>query len=231
MSGNSQELIYKLLREKVVLKQEVFERTQTIFFQLKEILQKLYSEMQKEIKKIDKDISLDFKDRGDYEMEFTLADDTLIFLMHTNVFTFDREHEVWKTSYVQEDPSRAYCGKIYIYNFLSDSFKYNRTNDIGLLIGRIFVNRDGHFFVEGKRQLGFLYNDFSSAVLDNENLRKVIESAILYSLDFDPYIPPYEQMTQISVQEVMESSIQSKIATGKRLGFRFQSDANPLGMP
>lgn len=231
MSGNSQELIYKLLREKVVLKQEVFERTQTIFFQLKEILQKLYTEMQKEIKKFDKDIALDFKDRGDYEMEFTLADDTLIFLMHTNVFTFDRDHEVWKTSYVQEDPNRAYCGKIYIYNFLSDSFKYNRTNDIGLLIGRIFVNRDGHFFVEGKRQLGFLYNDFSSAVLDNENLRKVVESAILYSLDFDPYIPPYEQMTQISVQEVMESSIQSKIATGKRLGFRFQSDANPLGMP
>lgn len=231
MSGNSQELIYKLLREKVVLKQEVFERTQTIFFQLKEILQKLYLEMQKEIKKIDKVIALDFKDRGDYEMEFTLADDTLIFLMHTNVFTFDREHEVWKTSYVQEDPNRAYCGKIYIYNFLSDSFKYNRTNDIGLLIGRMFVNRDGHFFVEGKRQLGFLYNDFSSAVLDNENLRKVVESAILYSLDFDPYIPPYEQMTQISVQEVMESSIQSKIATGKRLGFRFQSDANPLGMP
>ena len=103
MSGNSQELIYKLLREKVVLKQEVFERTQAIFFQLKEILQKLYTEMQKEIKKIDKDIALDFKDRGDYEMEFTLADDTLIFLMHTNVFTFDREHEVWKTSYVQED--------------------------------------------------------------------------------------------------------------------------------
>ncbi|MBL0140400.1 MAG: hypothetical protein IPP86_18025 [Bacteroidetes bacterium] len=231
MSGNSQELIYKLLREKVVLKQEVFERTQAIFFQLKEILQKLYTEMQKEIKKIDKDIALEFKDRGDYEMEFTLADDTLIFLMHTNVFTFDRDHEVWKTSYVQEDPNRSYCGKIYIYNFLSDSFKYNRTNDIGLLIGRIFVNKDGHFFVEGKRQLGFLYNDFSSAVLDNENLRKVVESAILYSLDFDPYIPPYEQMTQISVQEVMESSIQSKIATGKRLGFRFQSDANPLGMP
>ncbi|HNP48408.1 MAG TPA: hypothetical protein PKL85_06195 [Bacteroidia bacterium] len=231
MSGNSQELIYKFLREKVVLKQEVFERTRTIFFQLKEILQTMYAEMQKEIKKIDKDILLEFKDRGDYEMEFTLADDTLIFLMHTNVFTFDKEHEVWKSSYVQEDPNRAYCGKIYIYNFLSDSFKYNRTNDIGLLIGRMFVNKDGHFFVEGKRQLGFLYNDFSSAVLDNENLRKVVESAILYSLDFDPYIPPYEQMTQISVQEVMESSIQSKIATGKRLGFRFQSDANPLGMP
>ncbi|HNQ00278.1 MAG TPA: hypothetical protein PKK99_14560, partial [Bacteroidia bacterium] len=125
MSGNSQELIYKFLREKVVLKQEVFERTRTIFFQLKEILQTMYAEMQKEIKKIDKDILLEFKDRGDYEMEFTLADDTLIFLMHTNVFTFDKEHEVWKSSYVQEDPNRAYCGKIYIYNFLSDSFKYN----------------------------------------------------------------------------------------------------------
>ncbi|HRH66600.1 MAG TPA: hypothetical protein PLU53_09915 [Bacteroidia bacterium] len=231
MSGNSQELIYKILREKVVLKQDVFDKTQTLFFQLKDLLQTIFTEMQKEIKKIDKDILLDFKDKGDFEMEFTLADDTLVFLMHTNVFTFDQDHEIWKTSYVQEDRNRSFCGKIYIYNFLSDSFRYNRTNDIGYLIARLFINKDGHFFVEGKRQLGFLYNDFSSAVLDAENLRKVVESAILYSLDFDPFIPPYDQMTQISVQEVMESTIQSKIATGKRLGFRFQADANPLGMP
>ncbi|MBK6444321.1 MAG: hypothetical protein IPG90_17470 [Bacteroidetes bacterium] len=231
MPGKPQELIYKLLREKVVLKQEVFERTRTVFVQLKEILQTLFVEMGKEIKNIDKEILLEFKDKGDFEMEFTLADDTLVFMMHTNVFTFDHDHEIWKSSYVQEDPNRSFCGKIYIYNFLSDSFKYNRTNDIGLLIARLFVNKDGHFFVEGKRQLGFLYNDFSSAVLDTENLRKVVESAILYSLDFDPYIPPYEQIVQISVQEVMESTIQSKIATGKRLGFKFSSDANPLGMP
>ena len=190
MPGKPQELIYKLLREKVVLKQEVFERTRTVFVQLKEILQTLFVEMGKEIKNIDKEILLEFKDKGDFEMEFTLADDTLVFMMHTNVFTFDHDHEIWKSSYVQEDPNRSFCGKIYIYNFLSDSFKYNRTNDIGLLIARLFVNKDGHFFVEGKRQLGFLYNDFSSAVLDTENLRKVVESAILYSLDFDPYIPP-----------------------------------------
>lgn len=94
MPGKPQELIYKLLREKVVLKQEVFERTRTVFVQLKEILQTLFVEMGKEIKNIDKEILLEFKDKGDFEMEFTLADDTLVFMMHTNVFTFDHDHEI-----------------------------------------------------------------------------------------------------------------------------------------
>ena len=49
---------------------------------------------------------------------------------------------------------------INIYNFLADSFKYNRLNDVGYLVGRVFLNKDLHYFVEGKRQLGFLYNDF-----------------------------------------------------------------------
>ncbi|MBP6335909.1 MAG: hypothetical protein KA444_10610, partial [Bacteroidia bacterium] len=93
------------------------------------------------------------------------------------------------------------------------------------------INRERHFFVEGKRQLGFMYNDFQRAVLDHEQIEKVIESAILYSLDFDPFTPPYDQMTPISVQDILETSLMSKIATGKRLGFRFQADTGSIEMP
>jgi hypothetical protein len=231
MADDSREKILTLLREKVVLKQEVYERTRAVFLELKKIMQEIYSDLQQEVRKINRDIAIEYRDKSDFEVEFTLADDTLVFLMHTNIFTFDQEHEIWKTSYVQEDRSRAFCGKIYIYNFLSDSFKYSRANDVGYLIARIFVNKDTHYFVEGKRQLGFLYNDFSSAILDKENLKKVLESALLYSLDFDPFTPPYEQMTQISVQEVIETSLQSNIATGKRLGFRFQADSSGIELP
>lgn len=228
MAETPREMIYRLLREKVVLKQEVFERTREIFGNLKTILQTAQTEMQKEIKKINKPIPLDYQDKGEFEVEFTLGDDTLVFLMPTNVFTFESNHEIWKTSYVKEDANKAFCGKIYVYNFLSDSFKYNRVNDIGYLIARIFINVDSHFFVEGKRQLGFLYNDFANAVLDRENLKKVIESALLYSLDFDPYIPPYDQMGQITVNQILESSQESKFITGKRLGFRFQADRTSI---
>ena len=35
----------------------------------------------------------------------------------------------------------TFCGIINIYNFLSDSFKYNRESDLGYLVGRIFINK------------------------------------------------------------------------------------------
>ena len=56
--------------------------------------------------------------------------------------------------YPEENPNRGFCGLIHIYNFLNDSFKYNRVHDLGYLIGRIFINHENHFMVQGKRQLG-----------------------------------------------------------------------------
>lgn len=223
--------ILKLLKEKVALKQQISELTHDVFHELKVMLKELFLDLQKEIAKLGKDIPMEYQERGDFEVVLTIADDTLVFLMHTNIFTFEKDHEIWKLSYVQNDPMNVFCGKIYVYNFLSDSFKYNRTNDVGYLIARIFINRERHFFVEGKRQLGFLYNDFQHAVLDNSRIREVLESAILYSLDFDPFTPPYDQLSPISVQDVLETSLMTKIATGKRLGFRFQADTGRIEMP
>ena len=66
--------------------------------------------------------------------------------MHTNTFSFDKSHQIWNSSYVKEDEYKAYCGVINVYNFLSDSFKYNRANDLGYMIGRLFINKEKHFF-------------------------------------------------------------------------------------
>ncbi|HLG34498.1 MAG TPA: hypothetical protein VI757_06415 [Bacteroidia bacterium] len=217
-------MILKMLAEKSLLKQEVFHKTRQIFSDLKSTLKEIHSDLKASVKIYEKKLSLEYFEKGDYEVEFRIAGDSIIFMMHTNVFTFDREHNIWKTSYVQEDNARSYCGVIYIYNFLADSLRFSRANDVGYLIGRIFVNKDLHFFVEGKRQMGFLYNDFAHAVLDKDNVRSVIESAILYCLDFDLYSPAYENVKEISVQQILESTLQQRIVTGKRLGFRFQAD-------
>ena len=94
-------------------------------------------------------------------MELKFAGDVLIFMMHTNVFEFPRHHEIMRTSYIRDDKNRSYCGIINIYNFLADSFKYNRENDIGYLIGRVFINYENHYYIEGKKELGLIYNDFA----------------------------------------------------------------------
>ena len=226
MAEGKYDKIVELLKKKVSLKQEVYSKTKDVFEELRTMLIEISKDLTAQVKGFDGNLAVSFKDTSEFEVEFTLADETLLFVMHTNIFTFDSTHEVWKSPYVQQNKDNAYCGKIFIYNFLSDSFKYNRPNDIGYLVGRIFINKEQHFFVEGKKQLSYLYNDFSTSIMDQECLMTIIESAILYSLDFDPFTPPFDQQGQISVREVINANLQSRIATGKRLGFKFQSDSN-----
>lgn len=218
------ELILGLLKEKACLKQDVYTNTFNTFNALKEAAENIANELSSDILKHDKRVKVDYKDKGPFEFELRVAGDLLIFSMHTNVFEFDKSHQMWHTSYVKEDHNRSYCGIIHIYNFLNDSFLYNRIGDLGYLIGRIFINKENHFFIEGKRQLGFLYNDFAKATINDNSLKAVVESTILYSLSFDLFTPPFDSIKEVSVQDMLVASEGMKTKTGKRLGFRFQSD-------
>ena len=228
MSEESNKKILKLLEEKILLKKEVFEKTQSAFSEIKNCLAELVTDLKADLKDISRDETISFIDSDQFEGQFNLSDETLFFVMHTNIFTFDNNHPIWRNKYVQQDPKRSYCGKIFIYNFLSDSFKYNRSNDRGYLLARIFVNCDGHFFVEGKKQFSYTYEDFGTNVLDKEQIRQIIQSTILYSLDFDPFTPPFETISEISVKEVQEAGLQNRIATGKRLGFQFEAEGKDI---
>jgi len=140
--------------------------------------------------------------------------------MHSNVFEFDNRHPVNKIPYVLDDPLRSYCGMIMIYNFLADSFRYNRMNDLGYLVARIFINKDKHFFVEGKRQSGELVKDFAVDTISPGILREIVETAIEYSISFDLLVP----LKIATVDQMQEKISHSKIATGKRIGFTFRTD-------
>ncbi|HXC03547.1 MAG TPA: hypothetical protein VNZ86_02275 [Bacteroidia bacterium] len=222
----SKEAILRLLKTKSSMKQDVYECTLEAFKHFKSICKELATELNKETGKADKRVTIVYTDKGEFEAELKVAGDILFFYMHTNVFEFDRSHQIRKSSYVKEDEYRSYCGQISVYNFLSDSFKYNRVNDVGYLIGRVFINREKHYFVEGKKQLGFLYNDFSKGILDKEQVRKIVEAGVQYSLEFDLFTPPFEAVRELKVAEVLETSMNMKVQTGKRLGFRFQSDTD-----
>ncbi len=228
MKKPAKELILKLLKEKSSLKQDVYSNTYTLFRQLKDSIKDFVAATKGQARKIDERIIVDFRDKGEFEMELRVAGDILIFHMHTNVFEFDKSHPVWKMSYVKDAPLRSYCGVINVYNFLSDSFRYNRTKDIGYLIARIFINHENHFFAEGKRQLGFLYNDFPNSVMSRDTVNEIVESAVLYCLDFDLLTPPFDAIKEVSVGEMLEASSNMQMKTGKRLGFRFQADTDQI---
>ena len=173
-------------------------------------------------------VPFEYHDKGEFDAELRFGGDILIFTMHTNIFEFSRDHEVMKTSYIHEKAERSYCGVIMIFNFLADSFKYNRMNDLGYMIGRIFVNSEKHYFIEGKREIGQLYNNFESSVISSDSIRTILDSAVRYTLNFDLLTPPYDSMKMLTVADIQSTLDSMKMTTGKRLGFRFQGDQDEI---
>jgi hypothetical protein len=218
--------IVQMLGEKAPLKMDVIHNLERVFGNLRTVCRNLEKELTASLEKVDKRITVKVSERGSSDIEFRFCDDVIIFSMHTDAYIFPESHQMWKNTYVSDDRSRTYCGMISIYNFLTGSLKYNRINDQGVLIGRIFVNRENHYFVEGKKQLGIGFNNFESDELNEQHLRGIVETAILHCLEIDIVTPSFDQVRVISVQELLEKNLANVVSTGKRLGFRLQSDSD-----
>jgi hypothetical protein len=211
--------ILNLLAEKSVMKQDVYSNTIAVFNQLKEILKERAEQLSDSILKVDKRVNIFFKDISLQSMQLKVAGDILEFLMHSNVFEFERSHPMFKTGYIKSNDLNSYCGIISVYNFLADSFKYNRVNDLGYLIARIFINRERRFFVETRTQIGYKYHAFSAEPVTADQLRDIVNELIIYSITFDLFTPPYDSVKQVTVFEMQEKSSSSALRTGKRLGY------------
>ncbi len=216
--------IIKTLKEKSVLKQKVFDKTFEAFSDIKDILKNFAKESNADLGNIDPRIRMEFTDRSNFDAQLKVAGDILFFSMHSNIFQFDREHPAWKTTYIQKNKYNAYSGIINIYNFLFDSFKYSRFDDLGYLIARIFINHENQYFVEGKRQMGMLFTNYGNEEINNDSLQLIISTAIQYSLEFDLLVPPYDTVKIATVGQVEAKIQHSRVTTGKRLGFQFNSD-------
>jgi hypothetical protein len=216
--------ILTLLENKASVKQQIFKTTSAVFNQFKQVLNEICLDMQADFAGKSQLVEISYSDCGDFEVQLKFSGDVLILSMHSNVFCFPPEHEVNKLKYVQEDPYRQYCGIIHIHNFLADSLKYNRGSDVGNLIGRIFINKEEHFFVDGQSQLGFLFNSFHKGKLQKEQIRKILELAIIYCMDFDLLTPPFENVRFISLEEKQYMGSTSGYPTSKQLGYKFKAE-------
>jgi len=218
------ERIVGVLKTKSNLKQKIFDNTYKTFALLKDILSDIALDINPLLSEIDSRVTVEYTNRGLFEAQLKVAGDMLVFSMFTNAFEFDRNHTIWKNSYVADNPYSSICGMISIYNFLNDSFRYNRVSDLGYLIARIFINREYYYFVEGKQQMNNWVNHFGTTTITKKILRDIVESAVLYTLNFDLLVPPYDAVKIISLEQ-MNSKIESaRFQTGKRLGFTFNSD-------
>ena len=208
------------------MKQDVYRNTQHVFDILKEVVKSVADDLKAESLGIDKRITVEYRFTSDHEIELKVAGDMLVFYMHSNVFEFEKSHPMFKTGYLKQNELNSYCGIIYVYNFLADSFKYNRLQDLGYLISRIFINRENRFFLEAKPPLGYKHVNFSENPIDSDTLREIVYELIAYAISFDLYTPPSETVREISLNEIIERIQSDKLKTGKRLGFKSQSEGN-----
>lgn len=220
--------VLELIKNKASLKRDVFELTTQKFGMLKASLSELTATWKDNVAEFDPRLEVAYKDLGTYFCEQTIAGDTLMYSMHTNVFKFAENSIYWKSGYLQDDPRRGFCGVINVYNFLADSLRFKRQNDVGYLVARIFINHENHFFVEGKKQLGYLFNDFVNSEFSAECIRKILVSITKYTLEFDLFTPDYKSVQEVSLFEIESQKDMISLRTGKRLGFQMSSDAEPL---
>jgi hypothetical protein len=186
-SSTARELIIKSLKEKAVMKLEIYKQSKELFKLFKENLQEINVDLAGQVNTGETKLGFNYAEKSDHEASISFAGDTLIFHLHSNVFNFDKSHFMYNSPYIKQDEDRAYCS-------------------------------------EGKRQLGYLYNDFSTSIMNKETSMSVIESAVLYAIDFDLLTPNYEQVKQVSIGEIYYHSEMLQQKTGKRMGFLFQAD-------
>ena len=219
---NNRAQILQVLLDKSVLKQDISNDSEKVFALLKTHIKIELAELQKSV--TDKRVRLSFHEKGEAEIHVYVGSDVLVFTLHSNVFRLPDSNALWGTSYFKEDENHGYFGVIYIYNFLAQSFLQNRLNDSGYLIGRILINHDRHFLVEGKGTLGRLFQDPQNMELNEEIIGLIVQLSFHYALTFDLLVPPFEIMEELSVAQIQQISDELKLKTAKRLGFKRLSE-------
>lgn len=214
-----QESLVETLRTKSVWKQNTSLNTKKHFEILKSILQELATELSTQLAQVAPSLKVSYEELSPFDVQLMFSGDVLIFSMHTNTFEFDPEHVIHKNIYTAQQKLRSMCGMIQVYNFLSDSVRYQRMNDVGYLIARIFINAEDHFFVDGNKQLMFHFSDFSTLMMTKESMKNLIGRCLQYALDFDLYVPPFDTVREISLAQKWQTTTEHSVATGKRLGF------------
>ena len=217
------EYILEQLKAKASIKQLVYRNLQEVFGQLREQGRRITDDLESRIKDIDTSVRVGYQETSDFEFSLHFGGDTLVFYMQSNIITFKDDYPLMQSPYITEVPTRKYFGHITIYNFLSDSIKYNRLDDQGYLIARLLLNSENHFMVEGSGQLNFLFQDLGSNIISTDWLRLIIEKAMAEAMDKDLIGPKYPEIRSITLKQ--KQGEQLAAIRGEKIGFQLNTDS------
>lgn len=214
------DLIIEKLKNKASLKQKVSRVTEESFNELKKVAKKMALELNEKMPKdIDENVKIEFFDINQFEFRLKFSGDTLAFIRHSNVVKLHPENPIVQNKYMEEDKQRTYFGSIRVYDFLSDSFRYNRYQDAGILMARLLVNLENHYHIDSGIHFKALKQSVEKNVLDEKTMRFFIENAMITAIDIDLIAPQYKDIFTVSLKEHFENN---QGDAGTKLGFQMR---------
>lgn len=214
--------IVDLLINKAALKQDVADYSEKVFDSFKELVQIELSVLRESVN--DQRVRLRFEDKGKFEFRVFIGSDALVFQLHTNIFRPTDDDPIWKTKYLKDNNANGFFAVIRVYNFLAESFEQYRINDGGYLIGRIFMNHDCRFKVEGMGELSILFKGLEKNTVSDEIITEIIQYCMTYAIEFDLIIPPIDLVQEVSLSQINDIGSILHLTTVKKLGFKFGTD-------
>lgn len=215
---SNKDLIIDKLKNKAVLKQKIYNVTQNSFNELREVAKNLSVELNGMLpENVDENVRIEFMEINNFEFRIKFSGDTLAFIMHSNIVTLHPDHPAVANEYVEEDPNRAYFGSIRVYDFLSDSFKYNRYHDAGILMARMLVNVEKRYHIDSGIHFKALKQNLRKNEVNEASMRFFIENAMITAIDIDLVAPEYKDIFTVTLQEHFENN---QGEAGSKLGFQ-----------
>jgi hypothetical protein len=213
--------IVKGLQQKSATKQTIYRHTKETFDRLKEISVQIVEELTERITKYNAEVVIEYKQVSEHEFHIKFSGDLLVFVMHSNVITFPDDYEIMRNDYVEEDFRRRFFGHIMAYNFMADTIKYNRLDDQGYLVGRMLINIEKHFCIEGVKQLDLTYDSISKNKINDKRLRLIVESAMIAAVNNDLMGQDVSDIEKITLKQKLENAHLTK---PRKLGFLINSE-------
>jgi hypothetical protein len=209
--------IKDMLENKSTAKQAAYKHACWAFRELSSEAAKIIEELRQRAKPGDPDVTVEFNQITDQEFDVKLAGDMLIFVINTNIVTFEEGHPILQDPYIRERDINRYFGQILIYNFMSDSMKFNRMNDPGYLLARLMINHEGKFFIEGERELTD-FNQVSIRPIDEGDLKWLVKVVLKMAIENDLVAPAFTQVKSITLNQKKDHTLE--LGGAHKIGFR-----------
>ena len=218
--------IKDMLENKSTAKQTTYRHICAAFLTLAERAKHIIDELKRRAKPGDSDVTVEFNKISDHEFDVKLAGDMLIFVLNTNIVTFDDAHPILAEEYIKQKEVNRYFGQILIYNFMSDSMKFNRMNDPGYLLARLMINHENRFFIEGEEELA-AYHKISEKEITDEDLNTLVKIVLKMAIENDLVAPAFTQMKSITLNQKKDHTLE--LGGAQKIGFRMSYENKTEG--